>query len=87
MPNYIGRSLRLVPKKKALTTTTLKPILSIVTYLTTNSYFSLVKYAPGLIRTGDPLLRRQLLYPTELREPVIFEKVAFLSITQADEST
>jgi hypothetical protein len=23
--------------------------------------------APGPIRTGDPLLRRQMLYPTELR--------------------
>jgi hypothetical protein len=23
--------------------------------------------APGRIRTGDPLLRRQTLYPTELR--------------------
>ena len=22
---------------------------------------------PGLIRTGDPLLRRQMLYPTELQ--------------------
>ena len=27
-----------------------------------------MKYgAPGLIRTGDPLLRRQMLYPTELQ--------------------
>jgi hypothetical protein len=25
--------------------------------------------APGRIRTRDPLLRRQLLYPTELRAP------------------
>ena len=26
---------------------------------------------PGLIRTGDPLLRRQMLYPTELRARAI----------------
>ena len=25
--------------------------------------------APGVIRTRDPLLRRQMLYPTELRAP------------------
>ena len=29
----------------------------------------LVSGAPGEIRTPDPLLRRQTLYPTELRAP------------------
>lgn len=32
------------------------------------SNFAVAKFgAPGPIRTGDPLLRRQMLYPTELR--------------------
>ena len=34
----------------------------------------LEKHAPGPIRTADPLLRRQLLYPTELQAQYFFKK-------------
>jgi hypothetical protein len=40
--------------------------------------------APGPIRTGDPLLRRQMLYPTELRARRTYAIVGpFLRIPQS----
>src|SRR5882672_10022455 len=39
--------------------------------------FSRVSGAPGEIRTPDPLLRRQTLYPTELRAHCRFDSKAF----------
>ena len=38
--------------------------------------------APGQIRTGDPLLRRQTLYPTELRAHA-WELIQFKAIVES----
>jgi hypothetical protein len=50
------------------------------------SDLALLAGAPGRIRTRDPLLRRQLLYPTELqalRLPIVADKGNTLATLRA----
>lgn len=52
-----------------------------VYYLKTRYYMSGESGAPGRIRTCDHLLRRQMLYPTELQALIVLTNIVVIRTT------